>query len=321
MINTAEDFISAANFQTVVPPYGYRWWYIDAFSIDYQYGLTIIAFIGSVFSPYYAWSRHRGNSNPYNHCAINVSLYGKGGKRWSMTERSHHTVTQSSNRFSVGPSSLDLENGQLVINVDEWTFPIPGRLKGQIRLMPHAIVDKPISLDQNTLHSWQPIAPICEVVVDFDTPKRQWQGHGYFDTNWGSEPLEYGFKNWDWSRADLPDGRSAILYDVLNKNGKRFSLAMTVDRKGCINYFQAAGPQGLKRSIWRINRQTQSEKTYQPTVISTLEDAPFYARSMISTSILGNRVTAMHESLDLDRFSSTWVQCLLPFKMPRRGGQ
>ena len=40
-----------------VAPNGYAWWYIDAFSErPPQYGLTIIAFIGSVFSPYYKLS-------------------------------------------------------------------------------------------------------------------------------------------------------------------------------------------------------------------------------------------------------------------------
>ena len=36
-------------------------------------GLTIIAFVGSVFSPYYHWS---GRAEPENHVAINVALYG-----------------------------------------------------------------------------------------------------------------------------------------------------------------------------------------------------------------------------------------------------
>ena len=39
---------------------GYVWWYVDALSDDGQHGLTLIAFIGSVFSPFYAWSRRRG---------------------------------------------------------------------------------------------------------------------------------------------------------------------------------------------------------------------------------------------------------------------
>jgi len=36
--------------------------------------------------------------------------------------------------------------------------------------------------------------------------------------------------------------------------------------------------------------------------------------------LLGESVTAMHESLSLDRFRARWVQMLLPFRMPRAWG-
>jgi carotenoid 1,2-hydratase len=32
---------------------------------------------------------------------------------------------------------------------------------------------------------------------------------------------------------------------------------------------------------------------------------------------LGAVAPAIHESLDLNRFRARWVQCLLPFRMPR----
>ena len=52
-------------FDEAVPPNGYAWWYVDAFSADHRFGLTIIAFIGSVFSPYYASQRRlRGRGRP-----------------------------------------------------------------------------------------------------------------------------------------------------------------------------------------------------------------------------------------------------------------
>jgi carotenoid 1,2-hydratase len=35
-----------------VAPGGYAWWYLDALSDDGRHGLVVIAFIGSVFSPY-----------------------------------------------------------------------------------------------------------------------------------------------------------------------------------------------------------------------------------------------------------------------------
>ena len=74
------------------PPNGYAWWYVDALSDDGEHGITIIAFIGSVFSPYYAFARRKGPADPLNHCAINVAVYRKGGNRWAMTKRPRGAV-------------------------------------------------------------------------------------------------------------------------------------------------------------------------------------------------------------------------------------
>ncbi|MFM7004007.1 MAG: hypothetical protein ACKOXN_08715, partial [Limnohabitans sp.] len=74
-------------FDQSVPTNGYLWWYIDAMSDDGQHGMTLIAFVGSVFSPYYAWARRSGQADPENHCALNVAIYSKGASRWAMTER------------------------------------------------------------------------------------------------------------------------------------------------------------------------------------------------------------------------------------------
>ena len=65
-------------FDQPVTQNGYAWWYVDALSDDGTNGITIIAFIGSVFSPYYALARRNGPADPLNHCAINVAIYRKG---------------------------------------------------------------------------------------------------------------------------------------------------------------------------------------------------------------------------------------------------
>src|SRR5664279_1621998 len=62
-------------FDCPVPGGGYVWWYVDAVSDDGAHALTFIAFIGSVFSPYYAWARRHGNAEPLNHSAFNIALY------------------------------------------------------------------------------------------------------------------------------------------------------------------------------------------------------------------------------------------------------
>ena len=102
-------------FDEHVPSGGYAWWYVDALSDDGQHGLTIIAFIGSVFSPYYAWARARGTGDPLNHCAVNVALYGRDRKRWAMTERGRGHVGRASSSLAIGPSLLTWDGDALTI--------------------------------------------------------------------------------------------------------------------------------------------------------------------------------------------------------------
>jgi hypothetical protein len=59
-------------FDADVPPAAYLWWYVDGLSDCGRYGLSVIAFVGSVFSPYYHWA---GRRDPDDHVCINVALY------------------------------------------------------------------------------------------------------------------------------------------------------------------------------------------------------------------------------------------------------
>ena len=52
--------VAGPRFDQIIPDGGYRWWYFDALSDDGTHGLSIIAFVGSVFSPYYARARRKG---------------------------------------------------------------------------------------------------------------------------------------------------------------------------------------------------------------------------------------------------------------------
>ena len=51
----------------------------------------------------------------------------------------------------------------------------------------------------------------------------------------------------------------------------------------------------------------------------TLEDTPFYARSMLQSNLMGQRVLSVHESLSVPRLEALSTRLMLPFKMPRRG--
>lgn len=297
-----------------MPPGGYGWWYADAISDDKRFGFSIIAMIGSVFSPYYAWS---GRQQPENHVALNVGLYGKGVKRWTMTERGSGDLHRQPDHLQLGPSTLSWKGNSLVVHIDEWANPIPRKVTGEIVLQTESRTGSAYQLDGNGKHFWQPLAPRARAKVRFDTPDLNWEGDAYIDSNWGSEPLEAGFRNWDWSRAHLQSG-TGILYDAFTRDGENRQLALKIDKNGSVDEIAPPPRQRLgKGPIWRVPRSTLCSHASTPQTIQMLEDTPFYTRSHIRTQFDGEDVTAVHESLDCDRFASNWVRYLLPFRMPR----
>jgi carotenoid 1,2-hydratase len=276
------------------------------------YGLTIIGFVGSVFSPYYARARRNGKGYPDNHCAINVALYGKQ-RRWAMTERGSAHVMRDAQHFKVGPSSMTWNGGDLTIDIRERCSPLPYVLRGVVRLSARTFYNAPVQLDATGQHQWQAVAPHGRVSVQMEAPNLSWEGPAYHDMNWGDEPLESGFRNWTWARANTRSG-TEVLYDVERSNGSRFSFGR------CFNAGEVTArpvPQShpLKRGFWGMSRSVNSEAP--PQLMSTLEDAPFYTRNHVGLTLDGQRCEAFHESLSLDRFKQPIVQAMLPFKMPR----
>jgi carotenoid 1,2-hydratase len=147
-------------------------------------------------------------------------------------------------------------------------------------------------------------------------PGMRWSGPGYFDSNFGDEPLEDGFNDWHWSRAHLKDD-VAVLYDGRRRDGTPFDLALRMDRLGNWHDAIQPAPAPLPRTGWLVKRATRADAGSAPRVIKTWIDAPFYARSKLSTRLFGENVHAVHESLSLGRFRSPVVQSMLPYRMPR----
>jgi carotenoid 1,2-hydratase len=313
---------STLGFDQPVPADGYRWWYVDALSDDGRHGLTIIAFIGSVFSPYYKWARRRGPADPLNYCAINVALYGQVGHRWAMTERGRTALSRDGGSIAIGPSHLTWDGATLQISLDEITVPLPRRITGRVRLDALSLNAESFALELGAAdiprHLWRPIAASARVEVALEQPAIRWRGHGYLDSNWGFLPLERSFVRWDWSRASAASG-AVLLYDGRRRDGTQFNLALHVDKTGRAR--QIAPPPRLalpRTTIWRLPRATRATVLEGSGVTATLEDTPFYARSVLQTSLSGEPTTAIHERLELDRFNHPIVQAMLPFRMPRR---
>jgi carotenoid 1,2-hydratase len=289
-------------------------------SDDGEYGLSIIAFVGSVFSPYYALARrlNGGVADPDNFCALNVALYGKGGKRWTMTERGRQHIQRSAHHYQIGPSSLHWNGQELVIDIDEINVPWPKRVRGRVTVRPEGLCRFVTALDNEGLHRWGPIAPCSRVQVDMENPNLSWRGHAYLDSNEGDEPVEKGFLDWDWARAEMANGDTSVVYDVRPKKGQGRVVSQRFSPDGSYTPFEAPRRHTLPASAWRIERAMCSESDSAPEVVSTLEDTPFYARSLLKTRLLGEDLTVVHESLNIPRLVSWPVRWMLPWRMPRR---
>lgn len=277
----------------------------------------MIAFIGSVFSPYYAAARRLGRGDPENFCAVNVAVYEPARKYWALTERTRHDLARGPTTLAIGPSRLTCGADELVIDVDEVTVPVPHRIRGRIRVAYSPIETAVMKLDANGRHRWRPIAPYARVTVELEKPRINWEGSGYLDMNAGDEPLEDAFVRWDWARTHTPSG-TTILYDVTRRDGSTASLAKTFGLAGAATVAELPETAVLPLTHWRVERGIRCDAGQRPRVVKTLEDTPFYARSLVETHLGGQPVTALHESLSLDRVANPVVRFMLPFRMPRR---
>lgn len=271
-----------------------------------------------MFSPYYARARAKGPADPENHIALNVALYGRSHRRWTMTERGRRMLSRDETQLRIGPSAVRRDGDDVVFEIDEIATPVPLRVRGTVRVRPKIPAGPVFALDGNGAHRWQPLAPLAEIEVDLPQPGLRWRGEGYLDTNWGDTPLESAFKRWHWARAATEDG-ARIVYSVERRDGTRHAIAAAFDDTGT-HEFPPPPETDLSRTWWGIARPTLADRGTPARVVETLEDTPFYARSTIDSTWNGTRVRAMHESLSLDRFASRWVRTLLPFRMPRLRG-
>jgi carotenoid 1,2-hydratase len=249
-----------------------------------------------------------------------VALYGSGVRRWTMTERGRRWMHRSADEFVIGPSRLHWDGQSLTIAIDEVGVPIPHRVRGRVRLWPQGLCRFVTALDDGGRHRWGPIAPCSRIEVELEKPGLSWKGQAYLDSNEGDEPIDRPFVEWDWSRSGLADGSTAVIYDLRQKNGIDRLIAQRFSPTGEATPFEAPPRQGLPGSAWRIPRTMRSEAGGAPArVVQTLEDTPFYVRSVVDSTLLGERVESFHETLSLPRVVSMPVRFMLPWRMPRRG--
>ena len=307
-------------FDAPVPPGGYAWWYLDVVSDDRAFVLTVIALVGSAFSPRYARARALGPAAAEDFCAVNVALRGPGVSAWVMTEWPRARVRRDAHRLRIGASEWLQQERGLALSLDELTAPFPRLrrrpLSGLVVLTPLAAGGSPRALDAHARHRWYPLAPVARAVVDIDVGRGvRFAGTAYHDANAGDDPLANGFRRWSWSRLSGP-ADTIVSWDLEARHGAPAHFASRFGADG--EAAALAGPlRHLPRTGWGLRPRARWPGAVEP--VRRLESAPFYARHLVQARTDPDRVArvGVHEELDLERFRAGWVRGLLPFRVRR----
>lgn len=236
-----------------------------------------------------------------------------------MTERGRAALRQSHDCLEIGPSRMVWRDDRLIIDIDEIAgLPRPGRMRGRVVLHPSALTDLSVSLTTDGRHIWRPFAPVARIEVRLGGDWN-WDGHGYFDANFGDAALEADFRTWAWGRYPVRDG-ALCFYDAVRSDGSRLAVARRFRIDGSSEEMTAPPETPFRRSLWGVARTTRADPGTHPRQVKPMLDAPFYCRSMVATQIAGEATVGVHEALDLRRFASPLLKPMLAVRVPRRRG-
>ena len=235
-----------------------------------------------------------------------------------MTDRGTSALRTSPDRLTVGPTSMTWTGNDLVIDINEVSsLPLISRVRGQITLTPSAITDVELPLTRDGAHVWRPFAPVSRIKVDLEGTGWQFDGHGYFDSNFGLRPLEQDFSYWTWGRFPTQAGATCF-YDATRRDGTALEAAMAFAENGDAQMIDAPPRTPFKRTLWALRRETRADPGTTPHQTKPMLDAPFYSRSVVETQINGETTQGVHEALDLDRYASPFLKPMLAVRVPRR---
>lgn len=234
-----------------------------------------------------------------------------------MTDRGRSALRQSRDTLEIGPSRMHWTGTELVIDVDEiGAPPLVTPVRGRIVVTPSAVTRAEVALHPR--HIWRPFAPLAHIDVNL-TQGHRWQGHGYFDANFGSAALEADFRFWTWGRFPLKD-RAMLFYDATRADGSTLGLGLEATPSGEVRAITPPPLTTFRRSNWAVRRETRADNGTTPRQVMAMLDAPFYSRSLVETRLEGELTRGVHEALDLTRYASPLLKPMIALRVPRRAG-
>ena len=281
-------------FDQEVVPGGYAWWYLDAISDDGQHGLTVIAFVGSVFSPYYAWA---GRRDPLDHCAFNVALYGPRASRWAMTERRRSAVTRSRDTLAIGRSSASWDARRARARHPRARRADPPSHSRADYGSPRGDQSPPLrsgrtgpalveaSRAARARHGRNGRASASVARVRLSSTRTP-----------GLSQSSRRFPNGPGHALRPATGRRSSMTPSDGEN-RRLSLALAFDRNAHFDERPSPPSARLPRTRWGLARTTRADEG-QASAVRSFEDTPFYSRGLVAHTLVrrARRVRCMKAS-------------------------
>jgi carotenoid 1,2-hydratase len=313
-------------------PGAYRWWYFDAVDARAETALVVIFFVGSVFSPYYASRLARGEApSPADHAAVNVALYRRGARPlWVFSEYSRSRLEVGRRGVRVAQSWFERrEDGSIEIVVNDLQCALRKPVRAEIRVEPRAdrLAASDVRLGSEA-HGWRCHVPRAVVRARFDSPSLAFEGAGYHDENWGSEPPGQALSSWSWGRVHQPTG-TRVFFDAVARKGARTHLALRGDGaaheerrdasafRASIRDYLLPLPKTLDAGRGSDGRRVVVTPTWG------LEHSPFYHRALARFAPEGSSVpedaapVGMIEHVDFRRFENPVVKRMIALRIAR----
>lgn len=229
-------------FHNLKKPGSYEWWYFDAVDSKNEFSFVAIFLTGNPFSTEYNKKLISYNSgqdttivSPLNYCGMSFNLYYEDRVAFRIMNEypgSYFLYEEEKGRINLDKCSFTF-NGNLdkfFLNISFSEKNSPHNFKAEFEFIKRAEIKEVNDgslVNNDSLHFWQPSAPVCDVkgkiklYKNFTRRKSDFTGTGYHDHNWGSEPLYNGIEKWYWGRFISEDYSLIYYYSINSKNNEK----------------------------------------------------------------------------------------------------
>jgi carotenoid 1,2-hydratase len=298
----------------------YRWWYFDALSDDERSAFSAIFLLGSIFSPSYAARLARGEeARPHDHVGTSFVYYRRGELPiFCFSEYGADRLARSTHGVRIARSSFERErDGAIVVRIEETRVALRAPVRATFRFDPRepSITARPVHLSGRE-HAWHGIVPRARVVGQVEGGPG-FEGTGYHDTNFGSEPPARLLASWSWGRVHDRDGTN-VFFDVKTVDGRRSHEHFLTGgvRRTAVLPPRVERP-SLRSFLLPTRRRFEAEPGRTLSRVRPLERGPFYTRFVADFPTAHGVRAGIGEHIDFARLEHPFVRSMIALRLAR----